>query len=105
MATKKYTVRTGFVAQIAIAKNDGTSYLRTYGEGEEVALEDADAAQHLHKLEFSSQKDRDAALAAEQQAKVAAAAGQSPAELVQQLIAALAQAQAAAAPTPAPASA
>lgn len=98
MASKKYIVRDGFVVVQTIPKNDGSTYDRTYAGGEEVTFDDDVAALHAHKLELASQRDRDAALAAERTAQIATAAGQSPAELVRQLIAALSQAQAAAAP-------
>ena len=98
---KKYIVRDGFVVFLALFKPSGEKYERTYTGGEEVTLEDADAADHAHKLEFANQKDRDAALAAEKAAKVTALAGGDPAGLVQQLVAAIAQASGAVAP-PAP---
>jgi len=101
MASKKYLVRDGFVVQIAATKSDGSTYTKEYNGGEELVLDDDIAAQHLHKLEFASAKDRDAAIAAEQQAKVFAAASQSPVELVQQLIAALSMAQQSAGVAPA----
>lgn len=101
---KKYIVRDGFVVVQSIPRPDGTSYDRTYAGGEECTLEDADAALHAHKLEFASQKDRDAALAAEKSARVAAAAASNPAELLAALTMMLQQAQAAAAPAPATAS-
>jgi hypothetical protein len=106
MATKKYIVREGFVVFLALSKPTGEKYERTYTSGEEVVLEDADAALHAHKLEFASDKDRAAALAAEKAATQSAAAANDPAVLVQMLVAALAQAQgvapAPAVPTPAP---
>ena len=104
MARKKYLVRSGFVVVLKIAKPDGGYVERTYQENEEVALEDADAELHRHKLEFASQRDRDAALAAEKEAAVKVAGGSNPAELVAQLVAALQmsqQAGAAAAAAPA----
>lgn len=97
---KKYIVRTGFVVHQQLQRTDGSLYIRTYNEGEELTLDDSDAELHAHKLEYASQKDRDAALAAEKATKVAQAAAQSPAELVNQLVAALAQAQAAAGAAP-----
>lgn len=100
---KKYVVRDGFVVDLEFTRDDKTKFTRTYQGGEEVTLEDDQAAPHQHKLEFASQKDRDAALEAEKKAAVAKAAAASPAELVQMLVAALQQAQAAAAPAPAPA--
>lgn len=106
MATKKCIVREGFVLVLKITKPSGESYERDYQGGEEVALDDADAALHLHKLEFASQKDRDAAAEAEKRAAQTAAAAANPVELVAALIAALGQAQAAAgiaAPAAAPA--
>jgi len=105
MASKKYIVREGFVVVLEIKRAGGEVQTRTYTGGEEVTLEEDDAKLHAHKLEFANQKDRDAALAAEQQAKVATQAQQSPAELVAQLIAALSQAQAGAAAAPAAAQA
>ena len=98
---KKYIVRGGFVVQQTLTKSDGSTYVRAYNEGEEVVLEDADAELHAHKLEYASQKDRDAALAAETAARQRQLATQDPAALVQQLVAALALAQSAAAPAPA----
>ena len=82
MASKKYLVRDGFVVALALFKQDGSTYERRYEAGEEVTLDDDQAAAHLHKLEFATQKDRDAALAAEQSAKVSTAAAQSPAEMM-----------------------
>ena len=96
MATKKYIIRAGFVVVHLLTKTDGSTYERRYESGEEVSFDDEQAAQHLHKLEFSSQKDRDAALAAERDAAIAAAAGQNPVELVGNLTAALGQQLAAA---------
>ena len=93
MATKKYIVREGFIVFHEIVKPTGEKYERTYVGGEEVALEDADAAQHSHKLEFALDKDRVAALAAEKAANVTAMAANDPTALVQMLVAALAQAQ------------
>jgi hypothetical protein len=99
---KKYIVRDGFVVVLKINKPDGTSYERTTQGGEEISLEDDDAALHQHKLELASQKERDAALEAERKATVAAAARQNPVDLVTTLVAALGQQQAAAsAPAPA----
>lgn len=95
MAQRKYIVRDGFVVRLTFKRPDGQSYDRDYQGGEEVALDDDAAAQHAHKLEYASQKDRDAALAAEKEARIAQAATGSPAELVQQLIAALGAAVAA----------
>ena len=89
MAQRKYIVRDGFVVVLTLTKADGTPYDRMYDGGEEVTLDDDVAAQHAHKLEYASQKDRDAALAAEQEARVAAQANNSPTELVQTLVAAL----------------
>lgn len=97
MASKKYIVRTGFVVHLVLAKQDGSTYTRVYEEGEELTLDDADAELHAHKLEYASAKDREAALAAEAQARQNQRAAQDPAELVRQLTAALAQAQAQAA--------
>jgi microcystin-dependent protein len=107
MASKKYVVRDGFVVFLKVISSKGDVSERTYTGGEEVTLDDSDAADHLHKLEFSSEKDRAAALAAEKAANVTAMAGNDPSALVQALVAALAQAQgvapAAAAPqVPAP---
>lgn len=94
MASKKYIVRDGFVVVLKIVKADGSFIERSYQSGEDLTLEDADAALHQHKLEFASQKDRDASMAAEQQASIATKAQQSPAELVSALISALTMAQA-----------
>lgn len=90
---KKYIVREGFIVFHEIPDGKGGKYERTYTGGEEVTLEDSDAALHVHKLEFANQKDRDAAVAAEKAANVAALAGQDAGSLVQSLVAALAQAQ------------
>ena len=103
MAIKKYIVRAGFVVVLAIAKADGSTYDRTYDSGEEVPLDDEQAAKHQHKLEFATQKDRDAALAAEAAARQTTMAASSPVDLVQALVAALAQANATAAATATPA--
>ena len=103
MATKKYLVRAGFIVALALRKEDGSGYERTYNAGEEVTLDDEQAALHLHKLEFASQKDRDAALAAEKDAMVARAAQQSPVDLVAALTKALAQQLAANQPPATPA--
>lgn len=94
----KYLVRTGFVVLLTVVKADKSTYERAYGEGEELVLEDADAEKHAHKLEYANPKDRAAALAAETAAKQKQLAAQDPAELVKQLVAALAQAQGAVAP-------
>ena len=91
---KKFIVRDGFVVVLKLVNpKDQSVFERTYNGGEECTLEDDQAAQHWHKLEFASQKDRDAALAAERQALQDERAGQSPADLVKALVAALAQAQ------------
>ena len=92
MASKKYIVRDGFVVVLVLTKTDGSTYERVYEGGEEVALEDGDAALHIHKLEFASQKDRDAALVAEKEARTAAAAANSPVDLIGLLTHALQQA-------------
>jgi len=93
MASKKYVVRDGFIVFLTVISPKGDKAERQYTGGEEVTLDDADAADHLHKLEFAGQKDRDVALAAEKAANVTALAGSDPASLVQTLVAALAQAQ------------
>lgn len=100
MAQRKYIVRDGFVVVRTLEKNDGSTYTREYVGNEEVTLDDAEAAQHAHKLEYATQKDRDAALAAEAETRVAAQATNSPAELVQALVGALQASLAAAAPAP-----
>ena len=105
MATKKYVVRSGFICVIALINVAGSAYERTYEGGEEVTLDDEQAAAHLHKLEFAAQKDRDAALAAEKEAQIKAAAAQSPVDLVSQLTAALGQSMTAAGQSAAPAAA
>jgi hypothetical protein len=93
MASKKYVVRMGFVVCLMLTNAaTGAQSERRYEGGEEVTLDDDQAAEHLHKLEYASQRDRDAALAAEREAKVAAAAAQSPVDLVSMLTAALGQA-------------
>jgi hypothetical protein len=98
---KKYIVREGFIVFLEIVGPKGDKHERTYTGGEEVSLDDEDAARHAHKLEFATQKDRDAALAAEKAANVTALAGNDPGALVQSLVAALAQAQGVAAAAPA----
>jgi hypothetical protein len=90
---KKYIVREGFIVFQEITKSTGEKYERTFTGGEEVSLEEDEAAQHAHKIEFASEKDRANALAAEKAAFVSAHANSEPAELVQSLVAALAQAQ------------
>jgi hypothetical protein len=90
---KKYIVRDGFIVFLEVTGPKGDKYERTYTSGEEVTLEDDEAAKHQHKLEFANQKDRDAALAAEKAAAQTATAATDPAVLVQMLVAALAQAQ------------
>lgn len=92
MGTKKYVVRDGFVVVQQIPKTEGGFNERRYESGEEVALEDADYALHAHKLEFASQKDRDAALAAEKADAIAKKADMHPADLIAGLTAALVQA-------------
>lgn len=82
MATKKYLVRTGYVVVLALINAAGTTYERRYEGGEDVTLDDDQAAQHQHKLEFANAQDRDAALAAERIARVGQAAAQSPAEMM-----------------------
>lgn len=102
---KKYIVRDGFVVVLKFTKTDGESYERRYEGNEEVTLEDDQAAQHIHKLEFSSQKDRDAALAAEKADAAAKNAAASPVDLMATMAAMLSQALANAgvAPVAAPA--
>ena len=82
MANKRYLVRIGYVVALTLINASGATYERRYEGGEEVTLDDEQAAQHLHKLEFASQQDRDAALAAEQAAKIGQAAAQNPADLM-----------------------
>ncbi len=101
MATKKYVVRAGFVVPLITVKPNGEKSTKTFDAGDEVTLDDEQHALHAHKLEFANQKDRDAALAAEQQAATAKAAQNSPAELVQLLTAALTQSLQAAGAAPA----
>lgn len=102
MPAKKYVVREGFVVFLGLVKPNGEKYERTYAGGEEVTLDDADAALHAHKLELASEKDRAAALVAEKAATQSSLAASDPAVLVQMLVAALAQAQGVVA-TPVPA--
>lgn len=99
---KKYIVREGFNVFLAVTKPNGEQYERTHAGGEEVVLEDNEAALHAHKLEFANQRDRDAAMAAEQAALATQRAQSNPAELVSALVAALQQAQGAAAQPAAP---
>ena len=89
MATKKYIVRDGFVTTLALAKNDGSTYEKRYEGGEEVTLDDAQAALHRHKLEFADQADRDAEMQAEHDKAVATAKSQATPELIKQLAEAL----------------
>jgi len=92
MGTRKYIVRDGFVVALTLTNaTTKETYERTYNGGEEVSLDDDDAKLHLHKLEFANQKDRDAALAAEKEAKAAASSDQNPVDLIAQLVAAIAQ--------------
>jgi len=103
---KKYIIRTGFVVELAIVRIEQgkeVKSIRRYEEGEDITLEDADAALHLHKLEFALQKDREAALAAEKAAADAAnPVLANQANTVKLLADAIALAmQAAAAPAPA----
>ena len=93
MAMKKYIVRDGFVVLLEITQPNGDVRTREFASGEELQLDDADAARHAHKLEFASLRDREAALAAEQAAVTRQAAGSDPAALISQLVAALAMAQ------------
>lgn len=93
MPIKEYIVRKGFVVIITKENEDGTKSEKTFESGEVLKLDDDVAAQHMHKLELAREADRKAALAAEKAAEVAAKADSSPVELVQQLVAALAQAQ------------
>lgn len=58
MAATKYQVRQGFVVVHRVARTDGTYVERTYSEGDEVALEDADFALHAHKLEPAAGRQR-----------------------------------------------
>jgi hypothetical protein len=102
MASKKYVVRDGFIVFLKVVSSKGDVSERQYTSGEELTLDDADAADHIHKLEFANQKDRDAAVAAEKAANVTAMAGSDPGSLVQALVAALAQAQGLQAPAAAP---
>ncbi len=97
MASKKYIVRQGFVVPLEAEKPDGGKTVKTFEGGDELTLDDEQAALHLHKLEFASQKDRDAAVAAEQQAKVEKHVTSSPVEFMAALVNVVAQAQAAAA--------
>ena len=93
MASKKYVVRDGFIVFLKVVSSKGDVSERQYTSGEEVTLDDADAADHAHKLEFASEKDRATALAAEKAANITSMAASDPAALVQALVAALAQAQ------------
>ena len=95
MATRKYIVRDGFVVHLLLGRADGSTYTRTHEAGEELQLDDNIYAKHAHKLDYASEKDRAAALAAERAAAVAERARQDPGELIRQLTDALAQARAA----------
>lgn len=102
MASKKYFVRLGFVVCLMVLNQaTGKETERRYEGGDELTLDDDQAALHLHKLELADPKDRKAAEKAEQEAKVAAAAAQSPVDLVGMLTSALAQAMVAAGGVPA----
>nr|WP_316642878.1 hypothetical protein [uncultured Roseateles sp.] len=92
MPIKKYIVRDGFMVVLEIKQADGSVHKRTYASGDEVSLDDDAHAQHAHKLEFANEKDRAAALATEKESRIQAAATNSPADLVNALIAALGQA-------------
>ena len=96
MPSKKYIVRQGFVVHLTLMGQDNRPVNRSYEGGEEITLEDEDAALHLHKLEFANQRDRDAAFAAEKKAQVQAQSGAGLTETVSALIAALQQSQGAA---------
>lgn len=79
--TKKFIIRDGFVVVLKLTKQDGSTYERRSESGEEITLDEDQYALHAHKLEFASQKDRDAALAYEAEAakrKVADAAAVDP---------------------------
>jgi hypothetical protein len=89
MPQRNYIVRDGFVVVQTVVKADKSTFTRTTSGGEPITLDDDEAAQHAHKLELASQKDRDAALEAEQQAKIAAHANNAPVALVQTLVEAL----------------
>lgn len=89
MPQKNYVVRDGFVVIQSLKATDGKPYERTTAGGESITLDDDQAALHAHKLELANAKDRDAALAAEQQAKVASHANNAPVALVQTLVEAL----------------
>ncbi len=94
---KRYIVRDGYVVTLVSEDSSGNKHDRTFIGGDAIVLDDDQAKDHLHKLEFADKKDRDAALAAEaaERAKTAAA---NPAQLIADLVAALSQAQAQVAP-------
>lgn len=96
--TRKFVVRDGFVLHLQFQRPSGDAYSRTHEAGEQIELTDEQHALHGHKVEFASDKDRAAALAAERAASVAARAAQDPAELIRQLTEALAQARGAGGP-------
>lgn len=89
---KNYTVREGYVVILTTEGADGKKYDRTFIGGDTVKLDDDQAALHLHKLEYADEKDRAAALKAEEveRAKTQAA---DPVRLISDLVAALSQAQ------------
>src|SRR5690242_407763 len=91
---KKYIVRDGFIVNLIATASNGEEHEKKAIGGEIIELDDSVADRHLHKLEFADKKDRDAALKAEQERKVASMATANPAQLIQQLTAALAQATA-----------
>lgn len=89
MPQKNYVVRDGFVVVQKLMTSDNKPYERTTAGGEPITLDDDEAAQHAHKLELANPKERAAALAAEQEAKVASHANNAPVALVQTLVEAL----------------
>lgn len=96
MPSKKYTIRDGFVVVLERTLPNGDKSERRYEGGELVELDEETAAGHLHKLEFAEKADRKAALAAEEEARLAAAANSNPVDLVKMLSEALVQAMVAA---------
>ena len=99
MASKQYTVRTGFVLVLEEKRPNGQILTRNFNEGDLIELSDEQYALHAHRLEYADKKDIDAALKAERAAAVASAASTlGAADLVALMAQALAAQQAATIP-------
>lgn len=86
----KYIVRDGFLVITQVRSGDGKTHDKTTIGGETIELDDDVAALHLHKLELADPRARAAAFKAEQERKVTAMSASGQANLVGQLMAALA---------------